>query len=277
MRSVSLCAALIIGTIGCGGDDDNPVEEVDEPVKINLLATSPENGGTIPATGDLRIVFDNSPQSVTVDRMPAVILNNTAIVALTDFPNVIPGTEKTVIIEWKNPDNSVAGAKTITFTVLKLVEDSPQSDDDDDDDVVPPNATTVLVNPAAGATIPLNQRFTLTFDQPIVVAKVNRTPATGAGFNWRAQPALAEGTAILTIEWTNRDSSTGSKAFGPYRVRNPDTTSPKIVSGTVRIGRTLTSLSPLPNRACDFHRTRLSPSFTDYPILVMLTLWHWEF
>ena len=216
--SVSLCTALIIVTIGCGDDDDNPIAEVDEPVKINLLATSPEDGGTMPATGDLRIVFNNSPQSVTVDGRPAVILNNTAIVALTDLPNVIPGTEKTVIIEWKNPDNSVAGAKTITFTVLKPITEPPQSDADD---VGPSDATTVDVSPVAGTKIPSNQQFTLTFEQGVVAVTVNGAPARGSGLNWTASPALVEGLVTLNIEWTSRSGNTGSTAVGPYRVDGP--------------------------------------------------------
>ena len=317
--------AMLVGCIaGCGNSDDDPAEKVDEPVKINLLATSPENGGTVPATGDLRIVFDSSPESVTVDGKPAIILNNTAFVTITDLPNVIPGTEKTVIIEWRNPDDSVAGAKTLTFTVLKPVADLPQSDDDDvgtsdattvmadpapgatvpsnqqftltfdqdvaavtvngtaasglglnwrarpalveglvtlviewtnrsgsagskavgpylvrdpgDDDAGPPDATTVVVRPAPGAIIPSNQQFTLTFDQGVTAAIVNRTAATGSGFNWRAWPALVEGLVTLVIEWTNRSGSAGSKAVGPYLVRDPDTTAPAIVSGTVANG-----------------------------------------
>ena len=35
---------------------------------------------------------------------------------------------------------------------------------------------------------------------------------------------------------TNRDGSTSSKAVGPYAVREPDRTPPKIVSGTVANG-----------------------------------------
>ena len=211
--------AMLVGCIaGCGNSDDDPAEKVDEPVKINLLATSPENGGTVPTTGDLRIVFDSSPKSVTVDGRPAIILNNTAFVTITDLPNVIPGTEKTVIIEWRNPDNSVAGAKTLTFTVLKPVADLPQSDDDD---VGTSDATTVMADPAPGATVPSNQQFTLTFDQDVAAVTVNGTAASGLGLNWRARPALVEGLVTLVIEWTNRSGSTGSKAVGPYLVRDP--------------------------------------------------------
>ena len=155
-----------------------------------------------------------------MDGRPAVILNNTAIVTLTDLPNIIPGTEKTVIIEWKNPDNSVAGVKTITFTVLKLIEDLPQSDDDNND-VVPSPATTVSVNPVAGATIPSNQQFTLTFDQAITAVTVNGIAAAGSGLSWTAAPALVKGLVTLNIEWTNRSGNTGSTAFGPYLVDGP--------------------------------------------------------
>ena len=218
---VLIVLATLVSYIVIGCSESDSTEKIDEPVTINLLATSPENGGTVPATGDLRIVFDSGPQSVTVDGTPAVILNNTAFVAITDLPNVIPGTEKSVIIEWKNPDNSVAGAKTITFTVLKPIVDTPQSDDDDADDVPPPNATTVAINPATGATISLNQQFTLTFDQEVAAAAVNGTPAEGLGRNWTVGAALVEGTATLIVEWTNRDGSRGSKAVGPYRVKAP--------------------------------------------------------
>ena len=51
-------------------------------------------------------------------------------------------------------------------------------------------------------------------------------------------------------------------------------TNPK---GQVSIGRILTDFSLLPNRACDFHRTRLSPSVTDYLIKDNNTLWNYEF
>ena len=248
--------AMLVGCMaGCGSSDEDQPEKVDEPVKINLIATSPENGGKIPVDGDLRIVFDNSPKSVTVDGKPTIILNNTVIVKITDLPNVIPGAEKTIAIEWRNPDNSVAGAKTLTFTVLKPVEDPPQSDDDDVgvpdaatdnddivadslDDVGPPSATTVTVGPAPGATVLSNQQFWLIFDQGVTAATVNGTVAFGSDrlYLWVASPALAEGAATLNVRWTNRDGSTGSKAVGPYIVSDLDTTAPTIARGTVADG-----------------------------------------
>ena len=123
-------------------------------------------------------------------------------------------------------------------------------DDDDDDDTgttgttgdgaaaedLPPSATSVMVDPAAGGTVPSNQQFTLTFDQGVEAATVNGTPATGSGANWTASPALAEGSATLNVGWTNRDGSSGSQAVGPYTVSDPDTTPPEVASSPVTDG-----------------------------------------
>ena len=49
-------------------------------------------------------------------------------------------------------------------------------------------------------------------------------------------PTLAAGSVFLNVEWTNQDGSTGSKVVGPYAVIEPDTTPPRIVSGTVANG-----------------------------------------
>ena len=254
-------------TSGCS---DDPIAKVDEPVKITLLTTSPENGGTVPAAGDLRIVFDSAPKSVIVDGIPAIILNNTAFVPIADLPDVIPGTEKAVIIEWRNPDNSVAGAKTITFTVLGPATDDKESDPSNPttSTVTPPNtgtvtppstgrvtppttgnrpppATDVFVNPRPGATLPSNQSFQLAFNQGVSSATVNGVAATGAGANWTVSPFLSEGTVTLNVAWRNRDDTTGSKAVGPYVIRNPDVTSPVIVAGTVRNGAQNVNPAPL--------------------------------
>ena len=128
-RLLTTCFLITLGMLiiwaigGCDGDD--PPEKITQPVAIELLATSPENGGTVLPTGDLKIVFDSSPKSVIVDGIPAIILNNTAFVPIANLPEMILGTEKAVIIEWRNPDNSVAGVKTIVFTVLNPEGDTP--------------------------------------------------------------------------------------------------------------------------------------------------------
>ena len=209
---------LLISGIISGCTDYDRVARVGEPEKISLLATSPKNGGKILLNGELKLVFDNPPKSVTVDGRPAIIQDNTAIVKIADLPKVTPGTKRTAIITWRNSDNFLVGVKTITFTVLKPVADSPQSDDRTDDKL--PNATKVTLSPGAGVTISSNQHFTLIFDQNIAAATVNGITATRLGRNWTVLPVLPIGTATLNVKWTNRDGSTGSKVVGPYVVED---------------------------------------------------------
>ena len=104
------------------------------------------------------------------------------------------------------------------------------------EDVGPPSATDVQVSPVSGSTILLNQRFVLTFNESVVAAMVNGFPATGSGLNWRVFPTLTEGSVFLNVEWTNRDSSIDSKLVGPYTVKEPDRTPPRVVGGTVANG-----------------------------------------
>ena len=105
-----------------------------------------------------------------------------------------------------------------------------------EEDAGPPPATDVEVSPVPGTTILPDPRFVLTFDQSIIAATVNRFSATGFGLSWRVFPTLAVGSVFLNVEWTNQDGSTGSKVVGPYAVREPDTTPPRIVNGTVANG-----------------------------------------
>ena len=119
-------------------------------------------------------------------------------------------------------------------------DDDAAANDDDDDAAAgeegPPSATMVTVDPAAGATVPSNQQFSLVFDQGVTAATVNGAAATGSGLNWSASPALVQGSATLNVGWTNRDGSTGSQAVGPYTIDDPDVDAPMIASGTVADG-----------------------------------------
>jgi hypothetical protein len=90
----------------------------------------------------------------------------------------------------------------------------------------------------------------------VVAVTVNGFPATGAGRNWIASPILPEGDdQILTVIWTNQDGSSGSHVVGPYTVRAPDTTPPRITSGTIADGSV--DVDPAPINAggfrFDFH------------------------
>ena len=131
----------------------------------------------------------------------------------------------------------------------EVVTDPSQSDDTDPSnpitsrgtpprDVGPPLPTLPNVTPApGGAPIPPNTQFTLTLDWAVVAVAINGTAATKSGDHWTVSPILPEGDGqILTVYWTNPDGSTGSQAIGPYTVRAPDTTPPRITSGTVADG-----------------------------------------
>ena len=199
-----------------GCSDDEPMEEG----KINLVATVPEDGGIVSAVGELKMTFDDFPKSVYVDGKPAMIQYITAIVKITDLPDIIPGTENTVTLEWRNQDNFLAGYETITFTVLKPV--------------------TVMVDPAPGPLSYINhgQELTLRFSTEVLSAKINGRSAEGAGRDWRIWSShVPHGEAqFLSIEWTNRDRSTEAIRVGPYYVANIEFSDPQISSSTVSDG-----------------------------------------
>ena len=111
----------------------------------------------------------------------------------------------------------------------------------------PPHPMPVSVTPPAGAEIAPNTEFSLKFDVTGVVGvTVNGVAATGSGRNWTASPTLQEGDGqTLDIRWTYRDGSSGSQAMGPYTVRTPDTTPPRITGGTVVDGTVGVDPAPL--------------------------------
>ena len=109
----------------------------------------------------------------------------------------------------------------------------------------------VIVDPAAGADIPPNTQFLLTFEEAAVAVTVNGVAATGSGLNWTASLMLQEGDGqTLEVRWTNRDGSSGVQAVGPYTVRVPDTTPPSITDGTVADGAA--DVDPAPINAGGF-------------------------
>ena len=105
-------------------------------------------------------------------------------------------------------------------------------------DVIPPQPIQPFnVTPAPGAEIPSNTQFSLIFHQAVVSVAVNGVAATGSGHNWTASPTLLQGDGqTLEVSWKNRDGSTSSLAVGPYIVRVPDTTPPRITRWTVADG-----------------------------------------
>ncbi len=106
-------------------------------------------------------------------------------------------------------------------------------------DVGPPQPVLpFFVDPApGGAEIPSNIQFSLTFDGTVDAVTVNGVAATGSGSNWTVSLMLPEGDGhALAVRWTYRDGSSGVQAVGPYTVRVPDTTPPRITDGTVADG-----------------------------------------
>lgn len=187
--------------------EDDLIGQVDEPTRTNLVATVPENGGIVSITGELKMFFDNSSNSVTVDGKPAIIQDNTATVKIADLPKVSSGNLKTVIIEWSNPDNSVGDATKISFTALR-----------------PP--ATVVVDPPPGSEVYQNDtEFTLTFNVEVLSTWVNGTSAIGSGTSWNiwtVWPELTLGPEQpLYVGWRGPGGSQGFIEIGPYRVRSP--------------------------------------------------------
>jgi hypothetical protein len=116
-------------------------------------------------------------------------------------------------------------------------DDDAANDDDDDDAVGPPSATDVTVDPPAGATVPSNQEFKLSFNEGVTAATANGVAATGSGRDWTVTPfAGAQGQQNLAVEWTNRDSTTGSSNVGSYTVDDPDVAPAEVTTGTVADG-----------------------------------------
>ena len=163
------------------------------------------------------IIFDSFPKSVYVDGKLAIIQDNTAIVKVADLPNLIPGTDATVTIEWRNQENFLVGSETITVTVLKPV--------------------TVVVDPAPGPLSYINhgQELTLHFSAVVTSVKINGRSATGSGRDWRVySDHLPYGEAeFLNIESRNRDGSKHYITVGPYAVVYNSGEPPVITSGTL--------------------------------------------
>ncbi len=204
---------MLIICINNGCSDDDPIETGE----IRLLSTVPEDGGIVSPTGKLTIIFDSFPKFVYVDGKLALIQDNTAIVKVADLPNLIPGTDNTITIEWRNQENFLVGSETITVTVLKPV--------------------TVVVDPASRTIAYFNRgvELKLQFSDEVMSVEVNGRSATGSGLDWRVDSDhVPYGKAeFLTIEWINRDGSKGYSTVGPYAVVYNSGEPPVITSGTV--------------------------------------------
>lgn len=117
----------MVGLIGCGNDDDDVVEEA-----AVLDKTTPEDGGTLPANGEVSLSFSKAPDSVEVNGT-AVTAAKTTRVSLADL-GASPGS-LTLDISWEPGGGSASITLTITAlddTPPELVGSDPVSDGDDD-------------------------------------------------------------------------------------------------------------------------------------------------
>lgn len=99
-----------------------------------------------------------------------------------------------------------------------------------------PSATTATAAPPSGSTVPQGSAITLTFDQSVKAV----AGATGSGKTWTIPAA-----ATVTVAWTNQDDSAGGPITLTYTVTAPDTTPPKIASGSVKNGDKDVEVDPL--------------------------------
>ena len=227
---------LTICTIsGCA--DDDLTGKIDEPVQTNLVATIPENEGIISGTGELKMFFDNSPKSVTVDGKRAIVQGNTATVKIANLPDVKIGSRKTVIVEWSNSDGAIVESDTISLTVVERTAR---------------RATAIVVHPPPGSLVDEQAtEFTLWFNAEVASVTVSGTPATGSGFMWQVWPILPLGPGeMINIEWKNADGSTGLESLGPYTVAVIGFAEPWLTRGTVAYGET--DVDPAPINADGF-------------------------
>ena len=158
------------------------------------------------------VYFDKPPEDVSVSGAKEYGLSGTTLRIVgesckTDIVVGWVGGQKT--FEYDCPASQIRRGDPIKITVGGS---NPVNEG-------PPRATRVTVEPPPNTEVPPDQEFTLTLDQGVAAVTVNGTAAQGSGLNWTAKPALAEGNAELNIEWTNRDSTTGSQKVGPYTVR----------------------------------------------------------
>ena len=150
----------------------------------------------------------------------------------------------------------------ITFGMLIISIIGGCGDDDPPEEVMdppqpehpvqPPRVITVEVDPPPGPDIDHDfTEFTFRFSEGVVAVTVNGTAATGSGRNWSLRAYhLPLGGQLLTIEWKNRDGSTGSKVAGYYTLLHFQHVAPSITSGTVADGAA--DVDPAPINAGGF-------------------------
>jgi len=109
--TIVTAAMLVIFLLGCGG-------EIQEEPPVNLLGTTPSDGGDIALNGILTLEFDNPPGIVTVNGIPAKVEGNNARWDAAGFLiEEKEGSSNSLTIVWENKDGSIRKETTITIRV----------------------------------------------------------------------------------------------------------------------------------------------------------------
>ncbi len=184
---------LLFAVVVMGGCDREVIVIDDTPAQF----VEANNDGR-----NWEVYFDKQPKDLSVDGAEAYTLSGTKLLITGKSCRV------DIIVLWQG------GKRTLDYACPEYIPPNQRTPE------TVPSAKIHSVEPPPGATIPSNQEFSVTFDKGIMAATINGSAASGSGRNWGASPALAEGSAILNIQWTNRDGSTGSQSVGPYTVRD---------------------------------------------------------
>ena len=188
----------------------------------------------IPTHSNRSTEFTSTSHSHSIEILPlptVSIVGKGVVVDLEELQGGLPANTlggHRIPKDFPFPLYTVGQPKEISCEICRVIEDI---------DLGPPSATAVQLDPPSGMTIPPNVQFALKFDAGVNAATVNGSHATGSGTSWRVLLELQPGpNQSLTVEWTNRDDSTGSAVVGPYTVLQIDEEPPEIVAGTVRDG-----------------------------------------
>lgn len=92
MRRLIIAAVVVMGVVGCAGDDDEPQGSV-QSIPVTVVATEAPLADTYPANGEVEAVLslDNNfvPQTVTVVAGTEVLWNNNG----RNGHNVLPASD----------------------------------------------------------------------------------------------------------------------------------------------------------------------------------------
>ena len=221
---LALYSILAICMIGCGSLEEDAA----------FMSANPPSGSAILPDSIVTVTFNNTPMTVDVEIQRQ---RDTSFFWELDGKKLtVRGNPKfqadrnyIIIITW------ATGRKILNYTVP-----SPK----------PPLATFVSANPPRGSKISANSSTIITFssDPGTVTASVGSV--SGGGKTRTILGPFTPGALSLTITWINGD---GNYTFN-YTVTPPDTTPPKVISGTVEMVRK----TLIPKRLTMLEKLRLS-------------------